>query len=66
MSAEGLKETIVFQTIHKREPVMAFVPERFEAFLRRVDGSVVADAVLEALKIRGHYCTPYREHPHRR
>ena len=53
MSAEGLKETIVFQTIHKREPVMAFVPERFEAFLRRVDGSVVADAVLEALKNRG-------------
>ena len=32
---------------------MAFVPERFEAFLRRVDGSVVADAVLEALKNRG-------------
>lgn len=53
MSAEELKETIVFQTIHKREPVMAFVPERFEAFLRRVDGSVVADAVLEALKNRG-------------
>lgn len=53
MSAEGLKETIVFQTIHKREPVMAFVPKRFEAFLRRVDGSVVADAVLEALKNRG-------------
>ena len=53
ISVEDLKETIVFQTVHKREAVMAFVPERFEAFLRRVDGSVVADAVLEALKNRG-------------
>lgn len=53
MSAEELKGTIVFQAVHKREPVMAFVPERFEALLRRVDGSVAVDAVLEALKNRG-------------
>lgn len=32
ISVEDLKETIVFQTVHKREAVMAFVPERFEAF----------------------------------
>ena len=33
--------------------MLAFVPERFESLLRRVDSSVSADTVLDALKNRG-------------